>query len=107
LSARPGGHSDKRTRADHSRTRQPAADGSLDSTDSLNYNGWTIIPRTFEIRGSRLWTLDLLIAHRAKHRAFSGPKKFPTERAAIRGCHAFGRRIIDGREPYCSVEDMR
>lgn len=91
----------------HSRDPRPHADESLGTTDSLDYHGWTIIPRTFEIRGSRLWTLDLLIAHRARQRAFSGPKKFRTEREAIRGCYAFGRRIIDGREPYCSVEDMR
>ncbi|UCF40487.1 MAG: hypothetical protein JSW43_12275 [Gemmatimonadota bacterium] len=74
--------------------------------NSLIYRGWTITPRTFEIRGSRQWTLDLVIAYRTKRRAFSGPTKFPTEQAAIRGCHAFGRRIIDGREPYCSLEDL-
>lgn len=75
--------------------------------NSLTYRGWTITPRTFQIRGSWEWTLDLLIGYRTKQRAFSGPKTFPTEQAAIRGCHAFGRRIIDGREPYHSVEDLR
>jgi hypothetical protein len=75
--------------------------------NSLTYRGWTITPRTFEIHGSREWTLDLVIRYRTKRRAFSGPKKFPTEQAAIRGCHAFGRRIIDGHVPYCSLEDLR
>jgi len=74
---------------------------------SLSYHGWTITPRTFEIRGSGQWTLDLVIAYRTKQRAFSGPKTFPTEQAAIHGCHVFGRRIIDGLEPYCSLEDLR
>jgi len=48
-----------------------------------------------------------VIAYRTKRRAFCGPKTFDTERAAIRGCHAFGRRVIDGQEPYHSVEDLR
>ena len=75
--------------------------------NSVSYRGWTITPRTFEIRGSRQWTLDLVIAYRTKRRAFSGPKTFATEQAAIHGCHAFGRRIIDGLEPFCSLEDLR
>jgi hypothetical protein len=75
--------------------------------NAVTYRGCTITPRTFEIRGSRQWTLDLVIAYRTKRRAFSGPKTFRTEQAAIRGCHAFGRRIIDGLVPYLSVEDLR
>jgi hypothetical protein len=75
--------------------------------NTLTYRGWTITPRTFQIRGSLQWTLDLLIAYREKQRAFSGTKTFPTEQAAIRGCHTFGRRIIDGHVPYCSLEGLR
>lgn len=75
--------------------------------NSVTYRGYTITPRTFQIRGSARWTLDLVIAYRAKRHAFSGPKTFPSEQAAIRGCHAFGRRIIDGRVARCSVECLR
>jgi hypothetical protein len=75
--------------------------------NSVTYRGWTITPRTFQIHGSGTWTLDLLIAYRTRQRAFSGPRQFRTEQAAIRGCHAFGRRIIDGLEPFCSLEDLR
>ncbi len=74
---------------------------------SVTYRGWTITPRTFQIRGSRQWTLDLVIAYRSKQRAFSGKKTFESEEAAIRGCHAYGRRIIDGQVPYCSLENLR
>jgi hypothetical protein len=81
--------------------------GAMPPLNALTYRGWTIAPRTFQIRGSGQWTLDLVIAYRTKRRAFSGPKTFDTERAAIRGCHAFGRRVIDGQEPYHSVEDLR
>ena len=74
---------------------------------AVTYRGWTITPRTFQIRGSCQWTLDVVIAYRSKRRAFSGSKTFRTEQAAIRGCHAFGRRIIDGRVPHCSLEGLR
>lgn len=71
------------------------------------YRGWHITPRTFQIRGSGDWTLDIIIASRTRRRGFSGSKRFPTEEAAVRGCLAFGRRIIDGRVPHCSVDDLR
>ena len=76
-------------------------------THSLTYRGCTITPRTYQIRGRGHWTLDVVIEYRATQRAFSGPTTFPTEQAAIRGCHAFGRRIIDGLEPSCILEGVR
>lgn len=71
------------------------------------YRGFTIIPRTFQVRGTWRWTEDILIRYRSRMRAFSGPKTFETEQAAVRGCHAFGRRIINGRVPGCSLEELR
>ncbi len=73
---------------------------------SLTYRGFTITPRTFQIRGSGRWTLDLVITHRWRRRAFSGPTTFRSEQAAVRGCFAYGRRIIDGLVPDCSLEDL-
>ena len=78
--------------------------------NSVSYKGFTITARTFQIRGSGRWTLDLLIrrqtAHRASTRAYSGPKTFPTEDAAVQGCCEYGRRIIDGKVPEYSVDDL-
>lgn len=74
---------------------------------TIEYGNYTITPRTFQVRGSGEWTLDLLIACRGRTRAFSGPGTFPTEAAAIQGCHEFGRRIIDGRVPHHDVKDLR
>ena len=70
------------------------------------YKGFAITARTFQIRGSGRWTLDLLIGHRAGLRAFSGPITYSTETAAITGCCEFARRIIDGRVQNCSVADL-
>jgi hypothetical protein len=73
---------------------------------TVSYKGFTITPRTFQIRGSGRWTLDLLIRRHAGLRAFSGPTTYPTEKAAIDGCCEYGRRIIDGEVRDCSVEDL-
>jgi hypothetical protein len=70
------------------------------------YKGFTITARTFQIRGSGRWTLDLLIGRQGRLRAFSSPGTYPTEEAAITGCFEFGRRIIDGRVRNCSVDDF-
>ena len=65
--------------------------------NSVSYRGFSVTPRTFQIRGSGRWTLDLAITRDGSSRAFSGPDTFASESAAINGCHEFGRRIIDGR----------
>ena len=74
---------------------------------SLRYKGFTIEPRTFQIRGSGRWTLDLLISRNGGGlRAFSGPATYPTEAAAIAGCRDLARSIIDGRDRDRSVADL-
>jgi hypothetical protein len=70
------------------------------------YKGFAITVRTFQIRGSGRWTLDLLIGRPTGMRAFSGPRTYPTEEAAITGCCEFARCIIDGRVRNCSVDDL-
>ena len=72
----------------------------------VSYKGFAITPRTFQIRGSGRWTLDLLISRHRRSRAFSGSDTYSTEQAAIAGCSEFGRRIIDGRVQHYSVDDL-
>lgn len=74
--------------------------------ERVSYKGFTITPRTFQIRGSGRWTLDLLIGRGKGLRAFSGETTYPTEAAAIAGCHRLGRRIIDGAVPDARVDDL-
>jgi len=73
---------------------------------SLTYKGFTITPRTFRIQGSGRWTLDLLIERNRHLRAFSGPKTYPTEEAAIFGCCQFAHRIIDGQVQYHPRDEL-
>jgi hypothetical protein len=72
----------------------------------VSYKGFAITARTFQIRGSGRWTLDLLIGRHTDLRAFSGRSTYPTEASAIRGCREFAQRIIDGRVKDCSVADL-
>jgi hypothetical protein len=73
---------------------------------ALAYKGFAITARTWQIRGTGRWTLDLIISRREALRAFSRPVTYPTEDAAVAGCCELGRRIIDGNERDCSVADL-
>ena len=73
---------------------------------ALPYKGYAIEVRTFQIRGSGRWTLDLLISRRGALRSFSGPTTYATEAAAIAGCQEFGQSIIDGQVNNLSVDDL-
>jgi len=77
-----------------------------DLITTLPYKGFSITPRTFQLRGSGRWTLDLLIVRDRGCRAFSAPVTYPTEGNANAGCFDLGRRIIDGALPDCSVADL-
>lgn len=70
------------------------------------YKGFTITPRTFQIRGTGRWTLDLLIGHRELLRAFSGASTYRTEAEAVAGCIAFAYRVIDANRPGCALPDL-
>ena len=72
----------------------------------VSYKGFAITPRTFQVRGSGRWTLDLLIGRHGGLRAFSGPRTYATEESAITGCCDFGRRIIDGLVRNLAVDDL-
>ena len=74
--------------------------------NSVSYKGFAITARTFQIRGSGRWTVDLLIGRRRGLRAFSAPITYSTELGAIAGCWDRGRRIIDGQVQDCSVDDL-
>ena len=71
------------------------------------YKGFTLTARTFQVRGSGQWTLDVTISRRGSLRAFSGPKTFETERDATDACWQMACRIIDASPPGCLVRDLQ
>ncbi len=72
----------------------------------LSYKGFEITARSYQIRGSGRWTLDVLISYAGSRRAFSCLTTFPNEAMATSGCLEYGRQIIDGKVRHCSVEEM-
>lgn len=70
------------------------------------YKGFTIIPRTYQVRGSGRWSLDLLIGQKDRLRAFTAATTYQTEGAAVAGCQLFGRQIIDSSHPGCPLADL-
>lgn len=80
--------------------------GTAVQAPAFVYKGFSITARTFQLRGSGRWTLDLLIGRRGSLRAFSRPVTYRSEQAAVLGCRRLAQRIIDGRARDYSVEDM-
>jgi hypothetical protein len=74
---------------------------------SFLYKGYTIRPRTFQLRGSDRWTLDLLIGRNGQLRAFTDAATYATRTGAETACADFGRHIIDGDVKDSSVADLR
>jgi hypothetical protein len=70
------------------------------------YKGFTITPRTYQVRGSGRWTLDLLIGQRDVLRAFSGASTYDTEASAEAGCVAFAQHLIDDNRPGCPLAGL-
>ena len=70
------------------------------------YKGFAITPRTFQIRGSGRWTLEVLLERHRRLRSFSGVETYATEEAAISGCCQFARWIIDGHAQDYPVDDL-
>ncbi|MDH3291103.1 MAG: hypothetical protein OEO20_16360 [Gemmatimonadota bacterium] len=93
----------RRRAAPERRHHVPTGDRSL---TSFAYKTYTIVPRTFQIRGSGRWTLEVVISRHRCTRWFSGHATYPTEAVAIAGCREYGCRIIDGKVPDCTVADL-
>ena len=70
------------------------------------YKGFILTARTFQVRGSGRWTLDLLIGRRGSLRAFSSRDTFQDEHAATAACWMMACRIIDKSPRDCSVYDL-
>lgn len=70
------------------------------------YKGFTLTPRTFQVRGSGQWTLDVTIGRSGSLRAFSGHELYQSESDATMACLRMACRIIDSSPPDCRVSDL-
>lgn len=77
---------------------------------TVSYKGYQIRPSARQRRDSLRWTTNLIIlfdkAYEIVERQFFAANTFDTEEEAIQACVEFGRQIIDGRIPNCTVTDL-
>ncbi len=73
----------------------------------VSYKGFHIRARSYQLHDTRQWTVDLEIERKGRVRSFSLGERYATEGEAVARCVEFGRRIIDGAVPGCSVEHLR
>jgi hypothetical protein len=71
-----------------------------------SYKGFTLTARTFQVRGTGQWTLDVTIGRRGSLRAFSSLETYPSERDATVACWRMACRIIDSNPPDSRVSDL-
>ena len=74
---------------------------------SKSYKGFEITARPYQLHDTGKWTVDIEISRKGRMRSFSTSEHFATEAEAITRSHRFGRQIIDGKVPECSVDHLR
>lgn len=74
---------------------------------TISYKGFSIETRAYQLRETKHWTVDIRIRRKGRTRSFSAPERYSTEAEAVAQSLEFGRRIIDGKVPECSVEHLR
>ena len=78
----------------------------------IDYQGFLITPRPFQLAESGRWTLDILITrHRDEigetlEKKISANNTFDSKEDAIFHCLNFGRQIIDGKIENLTVDDL-
>lgn len=74
------------------------------------YKGYVIEATPYQLSDSMVWTINIYIRfdmeEQITFRNFSAANTFKTKDEAIQHCIDFGRRIIDGEIPNCSVSDL-
>jgi hypothetical protein len=73
---------------------------------SRSYKGFILTARTFQVRRSGHWTLDVTIGRQGSLRTFSGTETFQSENEALDACWHMARRIIDSSAKDCRVADL-
>lgn len=80
-------------------------------TDEVTYKGYVIMPEPMKLQEPGFWTINLSIARHTGEAVragkFYGTKQpCKNRQEAIRHCHTYGKRIIDGQVANCSVQDL-
>lgn len=78
--------------------------------DTISYKGYQIHASPYQLADSGRWKIDIHVAvERGSEtiwRKFSTGNTFETRQEAIEHCLNFGKQIIDGQVPECTVSDL-
>lgn len=74
---------------------------------TLEYRGFSIATRTFEVRGSGRWAIGVVIRRWGSLRAFDSPATAASEDGADAMSEAFARLLIDQHPHATSLADLQ
>jgi hypothetical protein len=73
----------------------------------ISYKAFQIRARPYQLHLTHEWAVELEISRGGHVRLFGTQRHFATEREALDWSYQFGREIIDGKLPLCSVDHLR
>lgn len=78
--------------------------------DVVNYRGFELHATPYRLAKTGHWRINIQIVRhtsdQVKSREFGASNSYPTREEAVAHCFQFGRQIIDGQAPDCSVSDL-
>jgi hypothetical protein len=78
--------------------------------DVVMYKGYEIHATPKQRRDSGEWTMEITISRHhegeVRERMYSAGDSYTTLEEAVAHCVNFGRQVIDGNTPNCSVEGL-
>lgn len=78
--------------------------------DTISYKDYQIHAAPYELADTSEWTIDIQISverdSETIFRKFSAGNTFESKDGAIQHCFNFGKKIIDGEVPECTVSDL-
>ena len=78
--------------------------------DIIQYNGYDIQAAPRKLADGGKWKINIDILRHSESettaRNFFAADAYDTREEAVKNCFQFGRQIIDGQSPTCTVADL-
>ena len=79
----------------------------MEQKEQVSYKGYQIMVMSFQLSSGE-WEFKAIIFGKEGNfsRDLLSPHTFKTEQEALDGCLEYGKQIVDGEVPGCSVDDI-
>lgn len=78
--------------------------------DVIQYKDFEVHAAPYQLADTKEWKINIsIVKYHASHsnlRNFSAADSYETRTEAVKHCFQFGRQIINGQSPDCSVSDL-